>query len=73
MRMDLEISVQRDQKIAWSLAVSTAIKSGVRLMQDDMRSLIDQLFACEEPAITPIGRRCFDVLELTELHRRFKS
>ena len=66
---DLRIS-GRDN-LAKSLACRTAIKTGQRLSQTEMQSLIDQLFNCEMPYACPHGRPTMVRVSLTELDRRF--
>lgn len=57
--------------LAKSLACRTAIKTGKRLSQTEMQSLIDQLFNCEMPYACPHGRPTMVRVSLTELDRRF--
>lgn len=57
--------------LAKSLACRTAIKTGKRLSQTEMQSLIDQLFNCEMPYACPHGRPTMVRVTLDELDRRF--
>jgi len=60
-------------RLAKALVRSSAIKSGQLLDAAEMRSLIDRLFACEQPQRAPNGRRCFIKYELDEVDRRFEQ
>ena len=49
----------------------TAIKTGDRLNEREMRVLIDQLFATSMPYVCPHGRPIIVKIPLYELDRRF--
>jgi len=57
--------------IAKYIAHHSAIKSGANLDTKEMLSLIDQLFACEVPYITPNGQLTFITLSLEMLEQQF--
>ena len=59
------------ERLARSHACHAAVKAGDTLTVDDMRALVDRLFATERPHGDPHGRPTFVRLELDELHRRF--
>lgn len=59
------------ERLARSHACHAAIRAGDPLSVEDMRSLVDRLFATERPHGDPHGRPTFVRLELDELHRRF--
>lgn len=58
-------------QLAKVLSKETAIKSGTKLTPDEMNSLIDELFACSEPNLSPEGKPCIKVLSLTEITEMF--
>jgi DNA mismatch repair protein MutL len=60
-------------RLAKALVRGAAIKSGQLLDHAEMRSLINRLFACEQPQRAPNGRRCFVKYELEEIDRRFEG
>ncbi len=64
-----------DEDIAHRLAASwachAATRAGDPLDQEEMRSLVDRLFATSRPHGDPHGRVTFVRLDLEELHRRF--
>jgi len=59
------------ESIARTVACKAAIKAGDILTQDEMRSLIDQLFATELPYSCPHGRPTFMRMTSEELDKRF--
>ena len=59
------------ENIAVTFACKTAIKAGDRLREEEMRSLVDQLFATELPYSCPHGRPTFMRMTLPELDKRF--
>ena len=60
------------EKISAAFACKNAIKSGEKLNQLEMTSLVDQLFATREPYFCPHGRPVLVTLNLEEIDRKFK-
>jgi len=59
------------ERLARSHACHTAVRAGDALTREEMRALVDRLFATRRPHGDPHGRPTFVRLELDELHRRF--
>ena len=59
------------ERVANSHACHAAIRAGELLSRDEMRALVDRLFATSHPHGDPHGRPTFVRLELSDLHRRF--
>nr|HNI32052.1 hypothetical protein [Chitinophagales bacterium] len=59
------------KNVAKSLAYQTAIKSGKSLDKNTMQQLIDELFACEQPMINPVGMATFVQYSFDEIERKF--
>lgn len=59
------------ERLARSHACHAAVKAGDVLGVEDMRALVDRLFATQRPHGDPHGRPTFVRMELDELHRRF--
>ena len=59
------------ERVARSYACHAAVRAGDPLKQDEMRVLLDRLFATTRPHGDPHGRPTFVRLGLDELHRRF--
>jgi DNA mismatch repair protein MutL len=57
--------------VAKSFACKSAIKSGKEMSYEEMASLIDQLFATENPYFCPHGRPIVINLTIEELDKRF--
>ncbi len=57
--------------IAKSLAKSLAIKTGQKLSIEEQEHLVNSLFACKEPAITPDNKPIFVTIETQDLERKF--
>jgi DNA mismatch repair protein MutL len=66
-----ELSVSNDENIARAIAKRSSIKSGIALTQEEMSSLIDQLFACKNPNYSPEGRKTTFILELEKIDQFF--
>ncbi len=60
------------EKIAAAFSCKNAIKSGEKLTQIEMASLVDQLFATREPYFCPHGRPVIVTLNLDEIDKKFK-
>lgn len=65
--------LSRREKLAKSIAQSSAIKAGRTLSAEEMRVLIDELFACENAFAAPSGRLTFITLNNDELDKRFEN
>ncbi len=58
--------------IAKSLAKSLAIKSGQKLTVQEQEHLVNSLFACKEPSITPLNTLTFITLSGDDLDKKFR-
>jgi DNA mismatch repair protein MutL len=59
-------------KIARSMAIASAIKSGQQMNAFEMQDMFDKLFACTSPNVSPSGKPTLFILGLDELENRFK-
>ncbi|MCD6441132.1 MAG: DNA mismatch repair endonuclease MutL [Candidatus Marinimicrobia bacterium] len=59
-------------KVAASYSCKAAIKSGDKLTEEEMRNLVDKLFATQNPYYCPHGRPIIVNLTLKELDKRFE-
>jgi len=57
--------------LAKCIAHQSAIKTGTLLGKTEMITIIDELFACEIPYISPTGRLTFITLSLDMLEQQF--
>jgi DNA mismatch repair protein MutL len=72
-KIEVNMKLDIDERIAASMARSAAIKRGTPLSIREMQELIDQLFACDMPFKSPSGRNCFITYDLESLQQQFLS
>ena len=60
------------ERIALSLARATAIQYGRVLEHEEMRELLDRLFACSAPNYTPDGQKVVSFIKTEEIEKLFK-
>ena len=65
------IKIEARENIARSLAKASAINYGKSLTNEEMRDIIDNLFACETPDYSPDGKAIINILNIEELEKRF--
>ncbi len=65
--------LSKRENLAKSLAQSAAIKHGKTLSIEEMKSLTDELFACENPYTAPNGKFTFATFTNDELEKRFEN
>jgi len=65
--------LSKRETLAKSLAYSSAIKTGKVLSVEEMKALIDELFACQNPYTAPNGRFTFITINNDELEKRFEN
>ena len=66
-----ESGFSQNDMLAKSMAASMAIKSGVPLGKAERGHLIDQLFACKEPTVSPHNKLVFTTIDASELDKKF--
>ena len=57
--------------LAKSLAKSLAIKTGQRLTVEEQEHLVNRLFACKEPSVSPNNRATFITMRVEDLDKKF--
>ncbi len=57
--------------MAKSMAKSLAIKTGQALEKEEQEHLVNQLFACKEPSVSPANRTTFITMTVDELDKKF--
>ncbi|MCO4821937.1 MAG: DNA mismatch repair protein MutL, partial [Flavobacteriaceae bacterium] len=67
-----DTSFSQTDMLAKSLAKSLAIKSGKTMTIESQQHLVNSLFACKEPSITPTNRPTFITLQVEDLDKKFK-
>ncbi|MBL4593303.1 MAG: DNA mismatch repair endonuclease MutL [Flavobacteriales bacterium] len=66
-----ELKLKKHENLAISMARSASIKSGKKLAEEEMKALVDQLFACEMPYSLPNGKPTIITLNLEDLNQQF--
>ena len=66
-----ELSLDRRENLARSLAKRSSIKKGTKLAQTQMESLVGQLFACQNPNYSPSGNKTFVKLDINRINSFF--
>ena len=59
------------ENLARSFAVSSSVKRNRSLRTEEMQTLVDELFACENPYTSPSGNKCFINFDLAVIRRNF--
>lgn len=62
-----------NDNIARSLAKSMAVKAGRQLNGAEMQNLIDNLFACQTPQLSPNGKAIMVTIQADEIEKRFNQ
>jgi len=65
-------TLNRHERIARSLAQKASIRKGTKLTLDEIKNLIDELFACAQPNYAPDGRACVVTMKSEDLFAMFK-
>jgi len=61
------LGLDKSTNLARSLAFSLSAKSGRRLFTEEMIHLIDELFSCKAPDLTPDGRKVFTIIPVDQI------
>lgn len=59
--------------MAKSFAKTLAIKTGTKLSEKEQEALVNDLFSCKEPNVSPFGKATFKTLTLNEIDNLFNS
>lgn len=66
-----ESNFSQNDTIAKSMAKSLAIKTGTYLTQNEQENIINGLFACKEPSVSPFQKPTFITLRVEDLDKKF--
>jgi DNA mismatch repair protein MutL len=66
-----ETSFSQNDRIAKSLAKSMAIKTGAYMTDSAQENLVNSLFACKEPNVSPFNKPTFITLRVEDLDKKF--
>ncbi|MHC5202692.1 DNA mismatch repair endonuclease MutL [Myroides sp. LJL119] len=59
------------QRIAKSLSRSLAVKSGINLSQEEQENIVNSLFACQEPNVSPFMKPTFITMKVEDIEKKF--
>ncbi|MFA0961474.1 DNA mismatch repair endonuclease MutL [Roseivirga sp. BDSF3-8] len=68
-----QLSLDKYENLARSMAKRAAVKPGQTLQPEEMRALIDQLFACSNPNYSPDGGQTFALLSMDKIGSFFNA
>ena len=74
--IDLEVpdaSFSHFDVMAKSFAKTLSIKTGTLLSEREQESLVNNLFSCKEPTVSPFGKATFKTLTLNQIDNLFNS
>lgn len=66
-----ESSFSQSDSIAKSMAKSMAVKTGTYLTEREQENLVNSLFACKEPNVSPFQKPTFITLTVEDLDKKF--
>lgn len=66
-----ESSFSQNDTIAKSMAKSLAVKTGTYLTEKEQENLVNGLFACKEPNISPFHKPTFITMRVEDLDKKF--
>ncbi len=66
------IKLEAREKLSIAFAAKAAIPRGKKLSEQEMESLVDQLFACEQPYLDPLKKPTISYIPLDEIEARFR-
>ncbi len=66
-----ESSFSQNDSIAKSMAKSLAVKTGTYLTEKEQENLVNGLFACKEPNVSPFQKPTFITMRVEDLDKKF--
>ncbi len=67
-----KLNLEARDRLAIAFAAKAAIPRGKKMTELEMESLVDQLFACEQPYLDPLKKPTIVYLSLDEIQSRFR-
>jgi DNA mismatch repair protein MutL len=64
-------SFSQNDTIAKSMAKSLAVKTGMRLTEKEQENIVNGLFACKEPDVSPFQKPTFITMSVEDLDKKF--
>jgi DNA mismatch repair protein MutL len=66
-----DFSFSQNDTIAKSMARSLAVKTGTFLTEREQENLVNNLFACKEPNVSPFQKPTFITMRVEDLDKKF--
>lgn len=66
-----ELQLQLQDNLAFALAKRSSVKSGQKLLMEEIQSIVEGLFACSKPNFSPDGRPTFFTFETSNIESHF--
>ena len=66
-----ESSFSQNDTIAKSMAKSLAVKTGTHLTEKEQENLVNGLFACKDPNVSPFQKPTFITMRVEDLDKKF--
>lgn len=67
-----ENNFSQNDTIAKSIAKSLAIKTGTYLTEREQENLVNNLFACKDPNVSPFQKPTFITMRVDDIDKKFK-
>ncbi|MCG8410025.1 MAG: hypothetical protein MI739_01945 [Bacteroidales bacterium] len=68
---EIDAKTEVKVKVAQALAKASSISSNQNLAHEEMRELVDLLFACQNPNYSPFGKLIVSIIKTDEVEKRF--
>jgi DNA mismatch repair protein MutL len=68
-----ELKFSKREKLVRSLAKQQSLKTGIRLTEREMKQLVNDLFACDQPNSTPDGNPTYLEFKQEQLEKMFRG
>jgi DNA mismatch repair protein MutL len=65
----IELDLDKSTNLARSLASSLSVRSARKLFTEEMTHLIDELFSCNVPDLTPDGKKVYAIIPAEQVHQ----
>jgi DNA mismatch repair protein MutL len=68
----LNLNLDKKINLARSMASNMSIRSGKVLMKEEMKALVDELFACKVPDVSPGGKPIIQIISVEDMDKGFQ-
>ena len=67
----VDLNLDKRLNLVRSISVNMAIKPGITLKKEEMNAMVDKLFACKIPDLSPGGKSVFKVISIDKVEKLF--